>query len=139
MSKEIRLLATMFLVANICVTSATHAQTPAAKLHQLRLDRRDTLQERFEVVKVEYEIGRVPFSHVLAAENDLLAASLVLATDSTERMVILEKAISNRKQIEDYERLRIEAGQARQHDLLFAKIQRLQAEIDLLRERRAAK
>jgi outer membrane protein TolC len=129
----------ILIVAVVCVATLTNAQNDALRpndnVHQLLTERRDTLQERLDAIEASFKSGRTETVVLIGAELDLLAANLELATQPVERIALLEKMVSNMKQIEDWTLGRFENGTGLRHDLLLAKAARLRAEIDLLRAR----
>ena len=136
-----RILLSGFAILAVCIgmTALTNAENSAAapdeEVRKLLTERRDTLRDRLHAVEASFKIGLTETTVVVAAENELLDAELELANQPADRIAIREAVVANMKRIEDRTRQQLDNGAALQQDVLLAKAARLQAEIELLRER----
>lgn len=107
----------------------------AEKLTALRKERRDLLQQALKLTEEGYRSGVVDFSSIPRISINLLNAELDLAPDHAARVIIREQIVERFKTIEKTAAQRVETAIADTTELLEAKAARLQAEIELLRER----
>ncbi len=136
-----RMLLCGFAILAVCIgfntftNAENNAAVPDGKVRQLLTERRDTLQSRLDAVEASFKDGLTDTTVVIAAEIDLLDAKLELANQPADRIAIREGVVASMKRIEDWTGQQFNNGKALQQDLLLAKAERLQAEIELLRER----
>jgi outer membrane protein TolC len=113
-------------------------RTSQDELHRLLLERRQILQMIVESLEAEFKTGRVGDDQVREARVALMSAELDLCKTPAERLVVREKSVQLFKDHEDRVGRLVAAGQAPQIDAAKAKIQRLEAQIELVREKLAA-
>ncbi|MGN6135809.1 MAG: hypothetical protein ACTHOU_15080 [Aureliella sp.] len=116
---------------------AVHGQNAgdaATKLKVLLQERCDILQRRVDTVQALVASGRAGPETVVAARGDLLDAQLALATDKAQKIEVLERKVDNAKQYEQLKQKGFEAAQSGYPEALLATAQRLEAEIELLRQ-----
>jgi hypothetical protein len=109
----------------------------AAKIRQLILERITALRERHEAIEAAHNDNGASFDEVIEARAVYFKAELENCGTPAESVAIREKMLVNRQTHERYvERLR-GLGRAGGEDSIYlsVKAERLQAEIDLLRER----
>ncbi|TWT87011.1 hypothetical protein [Stieleria varia] len=139
MSTRTLLCSIAILAVCVGMTAFTNADNneaaPDGNVRQLLTERRDTLRERLDAVEASYKSGRTETTVVIAAETQLLDAELELTNQPADRIAIRERVVANMKRIEDWTRQQFDNGIALQQDVLLTKAERLQAEIELLRER----
>ena len=104
-------------------------------LNELLTERRDTLAKRLATLETKSAQGQLKIDAVIAARDQLLDAELQLAKTKEQRLAIFQKRIDNMRELEDSVKLQNENGLATPESLLAATAARLQAEIDLVRER----
>lgn len=108
-----------------------------AQLKKLLMERRDTQQQLLEAVTKSYKAGVTTVESVFRAHNALLAAELDLAEEKSQRISILERQVKTLKALENH------IAELYSHGLsggefetyLASRSQRLQAEIELVREK----
>ena len=105
-----------------------------AAIQKLTSQRVQVLQELVDLAREKYEHGVGSLDEVIAAEQSLLNAKLESTTDADERVAIREIRVSLAKDLESQVAIRVEGGIAPRALLLNATANRLQAEIELLRE-----
>lgn len=118
---------------------ATNAQqeTPSlsdTKMRNLIIGKRDVLQQRLDYLTASYKRGDEPYDSVLQAHELLLQAELELATTRESRLEIFTRRVENYQRMEDWLTRRFELGQTTADRRLLATAQRMQAEIDRIRE-----
>ena len=127
----------------VCAAIRTTPQSPAilstaspvpvddAELRAKLMERRDTLKELLQILMTHYLQGTgTPFS-VFQAQIELLEAELSLAKTHAERIVLYEKSLAARTEVEKLTQERRELGVGGAADHLRAKADRIKAEIDL--------
>ena len=93
-----------------------------------------TLEQLAALTREQYQAGMATIEDYLAAERELLEATIELANDRDARIVLLDKHVGNLKRTEAMAKERVANGVASQAEYLRAKAARLQAEIGLARE-----
>ena len=106
-----------------------------SELTRLLTQRRDTLQMRVELLEQRLAQSEATIDSVVTARNQLLDANLQLATTKKQRLEILRKRIDNMRELEDAMKQRHEDGKTTMVSVLAVTAGRLQAEIDLAREK----
>jgi hypothetical protein len=76
---------------------------------------------------------------VLAVEHDLLKTRLEMAITRLERVAIRESIVDNRRKLVEARVASLELGNSAEVDILFAKVEKIDAEIALSREKSASK
>lgn len=99
----------------------------------LLVEFKDVLKDRRVHMAAQYKDGRLRYSDMLVAENELLEAELSVIVDPSERIAALEKQLQNCKLLEKQMAARADVGQVTGSELLEAKTRRLMAEIKLKR------
>ena len=133
-------------LAIVCCASALVAGSAAraqqanesdsrSELTRLLTKRRDTLQMRVELLEQRLAQSDAMIDSVVTARNQLLDANLQLATTKNQRLDILRKRIENMRGLEDATKQRHEDGKTTMVSVLAVTAGRLQAEIDLAREK----
>ncbi len=125
------------------VEPAPDSQGPSAEapsLQELRVQLRNTLQEREELVRAEFIAGRAYLADLLAATDEVLYADLQLLASPAERLSVLQEYVANLK---DFEAKVEAAPQARRShitpvDVLALRAIRIRAQIGLAQEQAAA-
>jgi outer membrane protein TolC len=107
----------------------------AERLRSLLQLRRDTMQEWVRSVDQHYRSGRVSSDMVIQARSGLLGAELELATTAAERFAIHQRMIATLHDLEQAATERYRMGTVTQAEVLHARAARLNAEIQLIRER----
>jgi hypothetical protein len=118
--------------------ASTSAQTAAAatqeQLRQLLLERKRLLEKRVEDMKVFFDAGRVSGSEYVKIKEAALLAGLDLCDTKAERIEIRREIVELYKEAEAWTKRRAENGRAPQSELDEARVARLEAEIQLLKE-----
>ena len=107
----------------------------AEKITALQKERRDLLREVVNSAEEGHRTGVLAYSAVSRAMTAWLNAELDLAANHAERVAVREKILTHAENVEKTAGEAFKVGNADRTDLLEAKAARLQAEIDLLRER----
>lgn len=111
-----------------------------ARLNKLLIELRDTQRQLLEYVTKSYKSGTTTVEMVFQAQSELLAAELDLAEEKSQRISILEKQVGTLQALENHIKALYEHG-ARGGEFetfLASRSQRLQAEIELVREKSQA-
>jgi hypothetical protein len=108
--------------------------TTGAKLRDLLTAKRDVLKERFDYIKANHDLGTVPYDKVLLAHELFLKTELELASTKEQRLDICKKRIENYRFLEDRAMAEVQSGRGTSDETLLATANRIQAEIDCLRE-----
>jgi hypothetical protein len=107
----------------------------AEKLAALQGERRDVLRDAAEQAQVLFQNGRAEYSAVQRLTIALLNAELDLAPDRAARIAVREQILKQRKATEELAVAQKAAARLAGMTVLEAKADRLQAEIELLREK----
>ena len=123
-----------------CLGSSTNGQEgaeagEAIQLTKLLGQRRDVLLQLVEALEHQFSQGLCQVDSVVAAREQFLDAELQLASGKTERLEILQKKVDNMRELEDFMKIRHQDGRTTLENVLSATAARLQAEIDLVREK----
>jgi hypothetical protein len=86
------------------------------------------LQKAYDIADAQYQAGHVGVEEHVAASDAILQARLAAAVSNDERVLVLQKLLDNRRQMEKYTEERYNAGAALEADLLRAKAARAAAE-----------
>jgi outer membrane protein TolC len=121
------------LISSGPAVTAARGQDPE-KLTALRKERREILRQALKATENGYQNGVIEFVSVMRITANLLNAELDLASDHDERVAIRKRAVEQLKVFERTARERADANLATNGEVLEVKADRLQAEIDLLRE-----
>jgi hypothetical protein len=118
---------------------ATDADT-AKKLKELLTQKRDTLKKVNEVLVSRFEkgleaIGTFSGAAYVQVSKDLCMAELELCDKPADRIAAFEKYFETAKKVEDALEAQFKAGKVGEEIYLKFKAVRLEAEIDLLREK----
>jgi outer membrane protein TolC len=132
-------VAGLFVSSGLAEPTTVVRGPDAEKLTALRKERRDVLRQAVKESEEAYRHGVIPYTSIPRITVNLLNAELDLASDRAARIAIRERAVDQFREIEKAVAERVEAAVADRTDLLEARAVRLQAEIDLLRERADAK
>jgi len=121
------------------MTTITPAQNDTASIdaqvRDLMLQKRDILQQRLEMAKKSFLSGQITNDRVLSARNDVLDAELDLAASKADRIAVLESKVEILKEIEEAVSTRQGVNGGPFGARLEATIDRIDAEIALLREK----
>jgi outer membrane protein TolC len=120
------------VATSIAVAQQGRSETPVAKLIE---ERNQLLRKRVELVKAQYETGVASLEAVILAERELLQAQLDLATTAKERVAIRETQLKIAKEHEKRAEALFASGLRPESELITARIDRLTAQINLIRER----
>ena len=114
---------------------------PAAdvEIQRLLVAKRDALRERFEFMKAMNDDGTVTYDALVDANESLLQAELELAPTKERRAEIHKKRIENYQLLEKIAVEEFNAGTADGAAKQLATANRIQAEIDSLRDAANAK
>lgn len=107
----------------------------ADPLVQLFKEREDTLQKLVDIAKAQYDQGSCSLQSLNAAERKLLDARLESATNPRERIEILESQLRLATNREEAIAIRVKVADAAPNELMEAKVERLNVQIALQRER----
>ena len=134
------------LVGSLLVALPVTAQQPrepakdiAAEVRDLQANRAAVLQRLLDLSFAGYREGEFPLDPVLAAQHDLMEASLEMAETPDQRIAVLETLLKiTKRTLEAAEKLhkRMEVSAC---DTLRAKAALMGVEIKLLQERAKAK
>ncbi|MBA4066570.1 MAG: hypothetical protein C0501_23270 [Isosphaera sp.] len=102
-----------------------------AKVRELQKERLALLRQVADWTTEAYKGGRFELLAVLEARREVIAAELELCETHKERLAVLEKAVELAKEIEKNTEKLVEARNAARAELLKARANRLQAEIEL--------
>lgn len=109
----------------------------STKVRELQKERLALLRQVADWTTEAYKGGRFELLAVLEARREVIAAELELCETHKERLAILEKAAELAKDIEKNTEKLAEARNAARTELLKARANRLQAEIELEKEKAA--
>jgi hypothetical protein len=104
------------------------------ELQQLLTERKRLLSPIVESMKIFFESGRVGLEEYRDANIALLRAEMDLCKTQDDRLKILEKIIQFQTTCEAWVARRAAEGRATQMDVNKAKVARLEAQIELVRE-----
>ncbi len=112
-------------------------EQPAADagLQELMARRVKVLRDLSERLELAYKQGGIALDDYLDKKNELLDAELELAANGTDRTEIRRRFLASMDQLERMIELGVDAGKFVEADLLTATAVRLEAEIELRRER----
>ena len=128
--------AALFALSSNGVSQEKQAN-PENKIAELMKQRRDILQKRVDALVSQYEAGEIQIMSVISARDDLYQAELELASAKADRVKICELRFKNMAELEKVTTIRYSQGVGSFEDKLLATAAKLQAEIDLLREKRS--
>ncbi|MBA4062552.1 MAG: hypothetical protein C0501_02375 [Isosphaera sp.] len=106
-----------------------------AKIRELQKERLAVLRQIADQTNTAYKGGQVPLTTVLEAQREVNAAELELCETHKERLIFLEKKVELAKDTEKNTEKLVQAHTAPQAHLLRARANRLQAEIELEKEK----
>jgi RNA polymerase sigma factor (sigma-70 family) len=107
-----------------------------SKVEQLLKERLAALRDIAAETEHRFKkTGTVPFEDLIQAKLAVLKAELDLCQSAKERIAIHEKIVALARELEAVADARFKAGRVPPGDLLKAKVNRLEAEIDLEREK----
>jgi hypothetical protein len=134
---SVGLIAVAVVIASAGFTEPAPAVDAAGaqKLAALQGERRDILREAVEGAEMLFRNARVEYSTVHRLSIELLNAELDLAPDRAARIAVRERILKQRQAMEEIVVAQKEAARTAEVTVLEAKADRLQAEIDLLREK----
>jgi hypothetical protein len=133
----------VFAIAMVCVVACFVARFPAlgqdsdsakSKLTSLLEERRDVLKTRVDMMERLAKIARSTPEEVIAARDGLYDAEYELATNSEQRLNVLQQKLENAKQLELVMQQHKRDAKANETHVLSAKASRLGIEIKILRE-----
>jgi hypothetical protein len=104
------------------------------QLHQLLLERKQLLEKIVDDMKIYVEAGRVSGSAYAKTKEAALLAGLDLCNTKAERIEIRRDIVELYKEVQDLTKRRTDTGRASQSELDEARLARLEAEINLLKE-----
>jgi outer membrane protein TolC len=107
----------------------------AKELKRLLLERHETLRKAADVLRVQYQNGRIPFGSVIQVQRDFLKATLELPQSAEKRRAALEEYRQFAEQTLKIAQALFEGGQAIQADVLEAQAALLEFRIELIREK----
>lgn len=110
----------------------------AGRIETLLQARVETLRQHVEQRRIHFEAGEIISEDYARSLRQLLDAELDAARDPAERIAICERHVELLKSYEAMVDERFQFGELPRADLLAAQADRLQAEIQLLREQAAA-
>jgi hypothetical protein len=106
-----------------------------SEVRKLQTQKLELLQELLDRYKFGYSSGKPVLEEVLAVEQDLLNTRLEMAITRAERVAIRESIVDNRRKLVEARVAGLELGNNPEVDILFAKVERIDAEIALSREK----
>jgi outer membrane protein TolC len=121
----------------------THAQSkpepkePSDKTPEIQTllkERHGILEKVLDLMTVQYRVGGADFAQVVAAERDVLTATLQLEESPQKRLAALQHYQKTAKTILEVAEARFNNMVGVETDVLRAKAQLLQVQIELLRE-----
>jgi len=113
------------------VATASPVPVDDAELRAKLIERRDTLKELVRIHARRAQTGGESTSMSNQAYIDLLEAELPLTNSHAERIILYEKSLAARTEIERVTQAMLDAAAGTPADHLRAKADRIQAEIDL--------
>jgi len=108
-------------------------QRAESKVRRLQEERLSILKEIAAEKESLYRTGRTTANELLPAKSAVLRAELELCGSDQARIVVLEKLVTNAKELEEFNETLFHAARVPRSEFLTAKANRLQAEIDLER------
>lgn len=102
-----------------------------ARIHELRVERRDLLRQSATFLEVLFKKGKVSAEQLTDAHMELHHAELDLCTNAQERIHVHEQMVETMRWCENQLELYYKAGRVVLSDAVRAKTRRLQAEIEL--------
>lgn len=105
-----------------------------SELQQLLTERKTLLSRNVESMKIFFESGRASMDEYRDANIALLRAEMDLCKTRDDRLKILEKIIQFQTTCEARVARRAAEGRATQMEVNMAKVARLEAQIELIRE-----
>lgn len=116
------------------VTSRTHAADAIdSKLKGLLKEKLAVAQQVATLANKTYQVGSGSFSEVVEANQAVGKAQLDLCDTNAERVVVLERMLTQARELHKNAAVRVEAAIAPESSLLKAKLNLLDAEIALER------
>lgn len=103
-------------------------------LRQLLMERKQLLEQMAEHHRSFLEMGRSSLADYVKAKEAALLAGLDLCNTKAERIEIRREIVELHKEVEGWMKRRIENGRTPQDELVEARLARLEAEINLLKE-----
>jgi len=103
------------------------------QLRKLLLERKQILERIAEDFEVSFRHGTADMSEYGQAKKAALLAGIDLCNTKSERIEIHKEVVKLYRKLEEHDKRRVEAGMLGQRGL--ASVARLEAEIDLLREK----
>lgn len=107
------------------------------RIRELQKERLALLREMADQTNTAYKGGQTPLAAVLEAQREVNAAELELCETNKERIAVLEKKVELAKEAEKATEQQVRARVSTQASLLRARANRLQAEIELEKEKAA--
>ena len=106
-----------------------------SELQKLLFERKKVLSRIVESMKLFLESGRVDFNEYRDANIALLRAEMDMCRNREERLEIMQKIIQFHSEYETQVTRRAAEGRATEMDVNKAKVTRLEARIELIREK----
>jgi hypothetical protein len=105
------------------------------KIRQLLTERHEILKKSLASVKILHEAGRTGYKDIRDATIAMLEVEIELCQTQAERIMVYEKIVEFYRDMERYYGLMSEAGRLERFELDKINADRLQAEVDLERQR----
>lgn len=116
------------------LAGAAEAEEEASKrLRHLLVEKHETLQTISKQVIQAFQTGKASFEQVYRAKQAVLNSELALTEDMQARIEILEQHVALAKQFEENTARSFQLGETTQDAVLKARIDRLDAEISLVK------
>lgn len=126
----------LFLLSSCGESSSTGGRPePSPEIKALQEQRIETFREMVAMAEAKFADGQGSSSNLLEAQRKLLVAQLDADSDPAERTQLREEIVENLMQFEVQVEAEILSGGAPHSNLLEVRAARLQAEIELARER----
>ncbi|WP_237226526.1 TolC family protein [Rubinisphaera sp. JC750] len=114
--------------------TAVEAEEEASKrLRHLLVEKHETLQTISKQVIQAFQTGKASFEQVYRAKQAVLNSELALTEDMQARIEILEQHVALAKQFEENTARSFQLGETTQDAVLKARLDRLDAEISLVK------
>lgn len=129
-------LAMAFAVVAVGAFAQKQEDSDEPRVRRLMIQKRDLLQERVNAFEQSYLIGKAGRAEVFEARAELIRSQLDLAANHSERIEILESQVQLYQAMEQLAESNFKTGDTTRPEVLKARVNRIDAEVELLLEKR---
>lgn len=135
MGTGLAMASALWFAGTVGVAERQEVAPDEAKITVLLTERREVLKKRQRGLEQLHRMGDVRVDDVLRASHELLDAELTLTANREKRIALRQQQVSVMKKLEKAHSDNVDVGISNPVDLLTTRAERLQAEVELEREK----